>query len=371
MRLQVILLQRVVPSYRKFLFRDLSLNPLIDLKIIVGSDFPLPSKVRSDHDLSGIPVHRLATLFLGFDQYRIPYPIGMLRALVAFEPNVLICEGLSHPFAVLKVIIYKVLFPNVKTILWTLGGLPQAKVPRPLVKLLYRLLDKFVDHYLVYSSYGKSFLTQQYLVDSSKISVAHNISDTTFYLPFFRPKAPSEFQGDLTVAYVGSLVAEKNIEACLETMMLLKGNSISLYIVGSGPHYPFLKDICVEHGLDSVYFMGSMNKSELAKFLGSIHLLFLPGRGGMVLSEAMALGVPPILFAADGIEYDLIVDQQTGFLADSYSAHSFASLLRDLDDRREKIINASSRCHQLIDERFRSSTYAQSFLRPVLNLFLR
>ena len=38
----------------------------------------------------------------------------------------------------------------------------------------------------------------------------------------------------------------------------------------------------------------------------------LPGRGGMVISEAMAYGCPVIAYQADGTEFDLVVDGETG-----------------------------------------------------------
>ena len=42
-------------------------------------------------------------------------------------------------------------------------------------------------------------------------------------------------------------------------------------------------------------------------------IVYVPGRGGMIISEAMAFACPVILHEADGTEYDLVINGKTGF----------------------------------------------------------
>jgi glycosyltransferase involved in cell wall biosynthesis len=62
----------------------------------------------------------------------------------------------------------------------------------------------------------------------------------------------------------------------------------------------------------------------------------LPGRGGIVISEAMAYGLPVAVHQADGTEYDLVIPDKTGFRMQTGSPDEWAGLLRLLERNPER-----------------------------------
>jgi uncharacterized protein YnzC (UPF0291/DUF896 family) len=61
--LKIAITQRVIPGYRRALFKKLSETENIDFKIFIGDDVP-NTKVKSSKDLSGINFTKIKTKFI-------------------------------------------------------------------------------------------------------------------------------------------------------------------------------------------------------------------------------------------------------------------------------------------------------------------
>ena len=70
----------------------------------------------------------------------------------------------------------------------------------------------------------------------------------------------------------------------------------------------------------------------MAKFYRAADVFVLPGRGGMVISEAMAHGLPVIVHQADGTEIDLVQDGVTGYRLESASPEAICAALKKLSE---------------------------------------
>ena len=77
-----------------------------------------------------------------------------------------------------------------------------------------------------------------------------------------------------------------------------------------------LQDYVNRLGADSVYFFGFQNRDQIAKFYAVSDLLVLPSvreTWGIVVNEAMCLGLPVIVSNQVGAGMDLVANGQNGY----------------------------------------------------------
>jgi glycosyltransferase involved in cell wall biosynthesis len=150
--------------------------------------------------------------------------------------------------------------------------------------------------------------------------VALNVSDTQLHLDLFTELALTKNQARerlgllnyFTMIYVGAIDKDKRLKELLFSLSIFKKSNFNLIIAGDGPEKDSLQRAIAELGLSNVHLVGKLPWSELATYYRASDVFVLPGRGGMVISESMAHGLPVIVYQADGTEYDLIRGRSTG-----------------------------------------------------------
>jgi glycosyltransferase involved in cell wall biosynthesis len=151
--------------------------------------------------------------------------------------------------------------------------------------------------------------------------------------------AISELRRDAeqVIGVVARLAPQKAIRSALEAMphLLSKEPSTRLLVVGEGPSRPALEAQCKRLGISaSVTFLGYV--SDVATAYAAMDVLVLPSQHegfGIVLIEAMAMGVPVVATKVRGIE-EVVDDGDTGLLVPYDNPQALASnVLRLFDDR--------------------------------------
>ena len=166
-------------------------------------------------------------------------------------------------------------------------------------------------------------------------------SDTTRGVDtaLFRPRPKAHFNGRPVFLFAGRVAVEKNIEAFLA--LDLPGTKV---VIGDGPQLPALK----ARYPDTV-FTGYKGGEELAEHIASADVFVFPtvyDPFGLVITEAMATGLPVITSAAAGAA-ELISPGTDGFVtaqpwdADAIAAH--LAELRDSPSLRERVGAAARR----------------------------
>ena len=317
-RRRLAILQRVCTGYRASLFRRLAAEQRWQVRVFIGADLPL-SKVRSASDLSRLDVVRLPTQWIRVGRRSWAVHRGLVRALRRYRPDAILCEGESNMLSGLAALRYRMRYRHVGVVHWSLGGLPGAVVrPGSVRGRLKYLLQRRFDGFVVYSSFGKDMLLR--LGHSAeRIFVATNVSDTQTHLARAREMTDSRSQARaklglpdrFTVLYVGALDESKRLEHLLYAMEGLDPDLVNVVVVGDGPMMPRLRQLAEARGLASVQMPGRVTR-ELPLYYRASDVFVLPGRGGMVISEAMAYALPVIVYQADGTEYDLVRHRGSG-----------------------------------------------------------
>lgn len=146
------------------------------------------------------------------------------------------------------------------------------------------------------------------------------------------PKTWRVPDGRLVLLFVGKLTPRKHPEAVLD----LAGDCelrdrIHIVFAGSGPLEGSLRARAAREGLNNVTFLGFVNQSELPSVYAAADLFVMPSERepwGLVLNEAMAAGVLPIVSDGVGAAPDLISDGETGFIFPSGNWDRLAQVVR-------------------------------------------
>jgi glycosyltransferase involved in cell wall biosynthesis len=187
-----------------------------------------------------------------------------------------------------------------------------------LKKIFYRLLINRFDAFLSVGIKNKEYLIY-YGADTERIFFSPHFVDATYFTPenidnISRKKV-------IRLLFVGSLINIKRPLDIIYAASKLKNQDINLEInyVGSGN----LTDKIVQEAKAcqvQVNMIGFLNQNELIKEYMSNDIFILPSQEeswGLVVNEAMMVGIPVIATTGVGCAADLIVEGVTGELYNS------------------------------------------------------
>lgn len=375
--LRLAILQRVCTSYRLALFRRLSEMSELRVRLFIGDDVP-NSKLRGAADLDGVDAVRLPTRFIRLPGRVLPVHRGLDRALEDFQPDVILTEGESHPLGSLAAIRYGRRHGDVGLAHWSLGGLPGVSIrPGRLRSRVKRGIQSRFDVLLTYSSFGKECLVGLGH-PAEKILVATNVSNTEEHLQRAEAmsQSPSEARAQLglpdrfTAIYAGAMDPNKRLDVLLDAVARMGSASCNAVLLGRGGMIEQLKAYARQRRLGNVFFPGHVGE-ELALYFRASDVLVLPGRGGMVISEAMAHALPVVIFQADGTEYDLVRDGETGVVLRRGDSDELSRALQRLAGHPEMSRRWGELGQQLVRDRFNMATLARQIVEAVQTASLR
>jgi glycosyltransferase involved in cell wall biosynthesis len=153
------------------------------------------------------------------------------------------------------------------------------------------------------------------------------------------------------VGHLGRLAPEKNIaflaRAVAEFIRHAKDpssetgftGSCFFLVIGSGPEEQMIRDVFREAGLDSrLHMLGTLQHPELADALAAMDVFAFSSKSetqGMVLTEAMAVGLPVVALDAPGAR-EVVQDPDNGrLLPETASVQEFAAALASLAKQPE------------------------------------
>ena len=338
-RIRLAVLQRVCPAYRIALFSALSRVDGVEVRLFIGDDVP-GTLAWSAPNLDGVPVTRLQTRFVRFGRRILPLHVGLVDALRRFTPHVILCEGESHLLGYLQATYYRFRYARDTALLhWCLTALPGERPGKYRASELTKAyLRRCFDAFVVYSSYSRERLIE--LGEASeKVFVATNVGDVHRHLALADSTTESKsaararlgLPDRFTVLYVGTLDRTKRPGLMLDLARAFPRGDYSFVLAGSGDGLESLRARASSEEIANVHLPGRVT-TELAWYYRAADVLLIPGRGGIVMSEAMAFRLPVVVHQADGTEYDLVLDGVTGLRLSEGACEDFRKALESLHD---------------------------------------
>ncbi len=135
------------------------------------------------------------------------------------------------------------------------------------------------------------------------------------------------------VGHLGRLAREKNLEFLSRAVADFVSRHPHAYflVIGTGPYEDTMRAIFARAGMaDRLHIAGTLQKQPLADALHAMDVFAFASRSetqGMVLTEAMAAGLPVIALDATGAR-EVVEDRQNGRLLQEETTASFSAALQ-------------------------------------------
>ena len=159
-----------------------------------------------------------------------------------------------------------------------------------------------------------------------KYVVVPNVVDTSIFFP-----APKQVSDNIQLIHVSNMNYQKNTEAILQAMQLLKQNNVAFKMEFFGPANTVLHEMIINLGLQNhVTLKGEVPQPELAKAMQRSDVLVLYSRYetfGCVLIEANACGIPVVVSDIE-VFHELIQEGNNGIFANGNDPVALANSLK-------------------------------------------
>ncbi len=144
----------------------------------------------------------------------------------------------------------------------------------------------------------------------------------------------------IVVLFVGKFQSKKNPELLINAFSQLESQNAHLILVGNGEQDMKLKKTAEKN--PNIHFAGFLNQSELPLYYAASDIFCLPSKGpgetwGLAINEAMAAGNAIIASNKCGCVYNLVENNQNGFIFDSDNLHDLKVKLERLISNRDVI----------------------------------
>lgn len=266
------------------------------------------------------------------------------------------------PIDSISAAIAKVLYPKIKIVRSFEGVLPYSRTKKLLQSLSFRLHSQFIG----ISDYVMNYYIRFFKISPRDIERVYNTSalDT----PFDELRS---FEGDTALLSVGGLNPTKNTETLIEAVHILKQRGVDLqyYVLGDGPLREEAERLIDRYSLkDNVKLCGYCDdvQSYLKKNVIYVHPANCEGFG-MAVVEAMNYRLPIIVSDSCALP-ELIEDDISGFVVDTYTASMWADKIEYLLKHKEKMHEFSNAAYKRFKSDFSVERYVSSIDKIYSNL---
>ena len=381
--------------YQAPLFRALSASPEIELKVyfcsreaIYGQDIERMYKTDGSWGTEEELLEGYTCTFLRnyspFPSYLIPIVglinFGIWREIERDRPDLVILMSWMNPtwwLAVLACVRFHVPF-----VYMTDANVQAESNKRKwkfwikklvLGKLLFRLAAGFL-----YAGTSNKELYRYYGVPEEKLvpfAYSWGYEALIKEAPTLRSQR-SEIRKDLgipeasfVILFCGRLSKEKAPFQLLQAYQLIKQPNKALAFVGDGELKESMEGYASSSEVGPVYFFGFQNRENLLKFYAVADVLVLPSSRetwGIVVNEALSMGLPAIVSDQVGAGSDLVSHGHNGFIFANGDVPGLAACINDLMSLSEAERQAMGKRSQELIKAWTQRNLAQS-LDYVLN----
>ena len=158
----------------------------------------------------------------------------------------------------------------------------------------------------------------------------------------------------VVVLYSGRLSPEKGSLELLEAYKRVSHPRKALVLVGDGRLRNQMQNFAKLNDVNSIYFMGFQNRSDIGKFYAMSDILVLPSQRetwGLVINEALCFSLPVVVSDQVGAGFDLVIPGENGYVFPVGDVSELTDQLsRLLNLSEEDRLKMGKRSKQLIEE---------------------
>lgn len=266
---------------------------------------------------------------------RIPFTLGLIRAVRKIRPDVLITEGFFQwtPLVVLYGILFKKpVYIGYERTLWTERNTKWWKT------LHRKLTDKFVRGYLVNGSETKKYL-QSIGIEEEKIHIGGMSADSSGLLKGISQMSVQEKdelrnkihkRAGILYLFSGQIVERKGVRYLLDAWVkhVVKYPNDTLVLVGDGNQFDELRQKFAKE--KSIVFEGKVDYIQIHQYYAIADVFILPtieDNWSLVVPEAMACGLPIATSVYNGCHPELVHKDVNGITFDTFNQENIIEAL--------------------------------------------
>ena len=258
------------------------------------------------------------------------------------------------------------------------GWKQRRTLKRKLFTPLFNFVVSHSDAFLVPGSRHKEYFISLG-ASPEKVFIMPNVSNISVregdYINKEKLKEELDIDDKKVVLYVGRLVKQKGIEYLIEAFSKLQKerDDVVLVIVGRGECREDLELLIKHLNInDSVYFIGYIENEGLPPYYLLCDICVMPSiiydqadAWGFIVNEAMYFGKPVIATDAVGAAFDMIKDDENGFMVPEKDSEALYEAMKKLisDPVLEKRMGEESK--KIIEEGFRYKHMVERFKEAI------
>ncbi|MBD3384432.1 glycosyltransferase [candidate division KSB1 bacterium] len=371
----IILISNIPTPYRIPLFTALHaacLKEEMQLTIVFAAKGYERRQWKIDYDSMKFPYHVLASgkIQLGSKEGVLFTYSTLTKILRQLKPDLIISAGFSMATTRIAVRWYLEQYPPY--IIWT-ESVDRPGHNRSCLRMIQRkLLCKGAKSLLVSGSRAADYV-QSLGTKSNKIFRAISTVDTDVFLKktakirTFGAKRPAR----KVILYIGHFTKGKRIDLILHLLqrVLQHYEESELWLVGSGPEYPYLKNLSKDLDIvEHVCFWPFQQQENLYDFYALADCFVFPSQydvWGMALVEAMASGLPCLASELAGAAVDLINNGENGYLVDFHRINTAVPILLYLFNHPQKAKKIGQTAADSIQQRCHIRNSVAGFMEAI------
>jgi glycosyltransferase involved in cell wall biosynthesis len=280
-RAQVYLLQEYVPAYRDPFFKQLSERLAargVALTVLAGEPGPGQARRKDAVPLTGRPYRQIRQC-----EFRLLRRRVVLRALPVRElvrADVVVAEQARRNLDTYLLLLLRGRRP---TVLWGHGEdyvVERGWFSRRLLQWLTRRAARL----MVYTPGGADRVVESG-ISRRKVTVVYNATDTSRLEPVVAPGGPD-------ILFLGSIDESKRLDWLWNAFLDIEAEfpQARVHVIGEGPdRAPWRTDA---EASSRWQFHGRLTGADLSAIAQKCRCIVIPGRVGLVATEAFALGLP-------------------------------------------------------------------------------
>ncbi|MFY0593579.1 glycosyltransferase family 4 protein [Roseivirga sp.] len=316
----IVVVLPVLPHYRIDLLTLLSkeLNNK-DIKLTVVSGTNAGKKSVKEIENTPFELIKNKTSGVTVSKFEIQWQTGLIRSILKIKADKVVilyhAGKINHNILLLSLQLRKIPY-----VLWGSGSGDRRTDLSTLQRKMKSLFKHlFIKNSSAYLTYGTRFKEQLQLqgYPKERIFVAQNTINVEQIYKELKSNKTSNDGNKLRFLFVGVIFANKRLDTAIKAFGKLasQGFQFKFDIVGNGEIIAELKELATEEGVsEMVEFHGPKYADDLAAFFQSADVFILPGTGGLAINEAMAYSLPVITTPGDGTAYDLVQENENGFI---------------------------------------------------------
>jgi glycosyltransferase involved in cell wall biosynthesis len=367
---KVLILQRVVPSYRMKLFKRIWDE--LGWSIAFGKNLSTEGmSLKSDEPF----LHGFQFTKSNFGMIKVPLD----EILTKLKPDAVIAEGALRLSSTWQLLARRRFFNGPKVYFWgtgynTVKGLEdRGRIPS---QWIYPATFRHADGCLTYGDDGYSFLQPR--VGRKPVFIAHNSIDMD-EIKHFRDKVePLPRRGFPELVSLSRLTEAKEFVKLVHAHLLLLKTfpTAKLTIIGEGSARISIEKAAGEELGRSIFLTGAIyDESVTARYMNRADAFVMTGRVGLAINHALGYDLPAVCFRRTisgpfhGSEITHLKEGTTGFFVDDYNVTKFSDKLKllfqsdpNLKANMQKNIQAYVKTHMSIDRMMQGFTNIQTHL---------